>query len=504
MGKALDWLGHDGCAQVAGQILRDPEQRGGEVWAWCPWHEEKDKGAFSYSPTRDVGYCNGCGQSGDIIAIFGATHGYDASAAFVEFRQRYAAHVPNTRRPAVLTPRMPQALAAPIIEAKPVTLPPQQWMDRAEAIVMASHAALLDSSAHMAWLAARGITRPTVVRYRLGWNDRDYLRPYPAWGLPPAKWDDGNERLHKVPRGLVIPWIDGGHVLRLRVRQPDKDPKYYVVPGGATDPQPLMVLDSTWPGQHTAVILVEAELDALLLAQEVGDIVTVIALGSATTRPHDPRSFAVVSKAAWVGLWLDRDHAGDDAVRTWTISTHRDGQPADGGLGAAMGTDAEDIRPQGLGKLDPGDAFAQGLDIRAHILGMVPAAWRAGARGPLVHGASFEGAGDALSEGAGSAPAESVVALSRLLRQAPIVCRYSDGLISIAAYKRAEGKWLVNAEGAMIQDTDWEMAQWDIMREASRLFWHDAAVQDFLEQHPDAAVGISGRNYWAAMAKGKK
>lgn len=500
MGKSLDWLSADGCLTVAGQILRDPEERGGEVWAWCPWHEESSKGGFSYSPAKDIGHCYGCNTHGDLIAIYAAVNGLDASAAFKEFRDRFAPHVRPDRRPAVQTPRMPQAITGPTVAARPVTLPPEQWMDRAARVVDAAHAALLANPEQLDWLAARGITRQTVIRHRLGWQDRDYLRPYPAWGLPAATWDDGRERLHKVPSGLVIPMIEAGRVVRMRVRQPEKDPKYYVVIGGATDPQPLLVLDSTWPGQHSAVVLVEAELDALLLAQEAGDIVTVVALGSAQTRPHDTRAHRTVTGAAWVGLWVDRDAAGDQAVRAWTVSTRKPDQPADGGLAVALGVDAEDIRPQGAGKMDPGDCHKAGLDIRAHILSSVPAAWRIG---PSVTGSVQGGGGAAPMESAESAgPGPGVVRLAALMRVAPLVCRYGDDSMWImAARKTPDGAWVRMDDGRLVQDAAWEMSNWQLMREASRLFWHDAGVGEYLETHPDARAGISGRNFWAGMKR---
>ena len=97
-------------------------------------------------------------------------------------------------------------------------------------------------------------------------------------------------------------------------------------------------------------------------------------------------------------------------------------------------------------------------------------------------------------------PAESVVRLGRLFRVAPLVCRYADDAIWIMAARRTpDGQWSRMDDGSLIPDPSWEMTHWDMMREASRLFWHDRAVQDFLETHPDARTGISGRNFWAGM-----
>ena len=59
VGRALEWLGREGCLTVAEQLLTVLQHRGGELWAACPFHEERTPdNAFSYSPDKDAAYCN--------------------------------------------------------------------------------------------------------------------------------------------------------------------------------------------------------------------------------------------------------------------------------------------------------------------------------------------------------------------------------------------------------------------------------------------------------------
>lgn len=104
------------------------------------------------------------------------------------------------------------------------------------------------------------------------------------------------------------------------------------------------------------------------------------------------------------------------------------------------------------------------------------------------------------AESAGPGP--GVVRLAALMRVAPLVCRYGDDSMWImAARKTPDGAWVRMDDGRLVQDAAWEMSNWQLMREASRLFWHDAGVGEYLETHPDARAGISGRNFWAGMKR---
>ena len=57
------------------------------------------------------------------------------------------------------------------------------------------------------------------------------------------------------------------------------------------------------------VMIVESELDAILLHQEAGDLVQVIALGSASARPEQD-TVQILRDAETILLSLDNDPAG--------------------------------------------------------------------------------------------------------------------------------------------------------------------------------------------------
>jgi DNA primase len=70
-------------------------------------------------------------------------------------------------------------------------------------------------------------------------------------------------------------------------------------------------------GDGSPVLVVEAELDALLLHQEAGDLVTAAALGKAQTRP-DHQAADQLSKAGLILVGLEADQAGArEAWRWW-------------------------------------------------------------------------------------------------------------------------------------------------------------------------------------------
>jgi hypothetical protein len=123
--------------------------------------------------------------------------------------------------------------------------------------------------------------------------------------LPPGKklW---------IPKGLVLPLCPEKTVVRLRIRRsepPEKGSRYVVVSGSAMMP---MV---HWQDQD-AVVIVESELDCLLISQECGDLVGVVALGSAALKP-DSELHRRLMAAKRVLVSLDSDPAGAKSVAFW-------------------------------------------------------------------------------------------------------------------------------------------------------------------------------------------
>jgi hypothetical protein len=108
-------------------------------------------------------------------------------------------------------------------------------------------------------------------------------------------------------------------------------------------------------GDATAAVVVEAELDALLLYQEAGDLATMMATGSAQYKP-DAEVFGRLKEAAVVLVALDAEQPGYAAWKWWRehlLNTR--------------------FCPVPAGK-DPTEAHQQGVDLRSWVGGLV-AAW---------------------------------------------------------------------------------------------------------------------------------
>jgi DNA primase len=97
--------------------------------------------------------------------------------------------------------------------------------------------------------------------------------------------------------------------------------------------------------------VVESELDAILIHQEAGDLVGVVAMGSAQAKP-DRETHEHLARSSRILLCLDADEAGARAARRFWRPTYGDGK----------------VRrwPVPLGK-DPGEALGKGLSVRAWI-----------------------------------------------------------------------------------------------------------------------------------------
>jgi DNA primase len=164
------------------------------------------------------------------------------------------------------------------------------------AVIEACAAALWSNAGAKArrWLAGRGIQEDTARTWRLGYN--------------PTR-----RELHglAIPRGVVIPCFVGGTVQYIKVRRPVPPlpgPKYQQVKGSRSA---LFGLDRL-AGQRVAVIC-EGEFDAMLLWQEAGDLVDVVALGSKGARPALPWLAHLAGASRWL-VALDQDA---DDVATW-------------------------------------------------------------------------------------------------------------------------------------------------------------------------------------------
>jgi hypothetical protein len=226
--------------------------------------------------------------------------------------------------------------------------PADKWAGKAGNFVTHCQQALLENKTACQWLAERGIDQKTAEKYRLGWNGKDFWRDRTAWGLPEELKPDGKPKKLWIPAGLVIPWSVAGRLHRLRIRRPEGEPRYYVVPGSGRSPM-ISRPDAA------AYVVVESELDAILLDSLASDLVGIIAQGNSTAKP-DQATWQPLQQAVSIMVALDTDEAGAKASVWWKQQ-----------LSTAT-------RWPIVGGKDPGDAYKAGIDLRAWITAGLPPA----------------------------------------------------------------------------------------------------------------------------------
>lgn len=342
----------------AGIVLRRAGQNGrsgNEFWGPCPGcRAGKDR--FHVWPDKGDGgtyWCRQCGAKGDLVQFLKDYCGYTYPQAF----EAVGRAMPEKYTPAMCRPA---GFSAPS-EFQPLHHddPVETWQIRAGALVEEACSALLGFDRGMEWLAGRGIDEGAVRHFRLGWfageNGKPCMyRPRSAWGLPDVLKDNGRKKMLWIPRGFVIPCFRGGAVHRIRIRRPsgdlksEKDIRYYMVPGSGND---LLWINS----DKQAQVVVESELDAMMVAAKAGALVGVGALGSASNKPG-ASVFYDLKKALRILVALDYDAAG---LKAWEWWSKEFDQARQWPVPAAK---------------DPGEAFAEGVDIQAWIYQGLPAA----------------------------------------------------------------------------------------------------------------------------------
>ena len=339
-------------AQRHVQLKKVATTKGGEWQGPCPGCGDggkgKDSNRFHVWPEKNDGegsyWCRQCGMSGDGIQFLRDFEGLSFHAACA----RLGKNMPE--KPDLRAPRQPPAERF-VPEAKEG--PSELWQERAKLFVTWAFERLFEHPEILKYLAVRGITEKHITRFGLGWNEgengEDVFRSRESWGLSKLVNDKGKDKVLWLPRGLVIPYIRGSEVRRIRIRRPDPltfGQRYYVVPG--SDMSTLVVAP-----EADVFMIIESELDAYMVAGRAGDLVGTIGLGSASTKP-DKDTLALLEACAHVVVSLDADEAGSKADEWW------EGRFAD-----------MTIHKTPRGK-DPGEAFEVGVDIKQWVMAGLP------------------------------------------------------------------------------------------------------------------------------------
>lgn len=306
--------------------FRSKKQTANEYASPCPACGGRDR--FVIFLSEDRFWCRQCDKKGDALQYLRDFQkmSYQEAAAMVGKTLS-----PLTGKSHPSTPRT--TTTAP---TEPAKVKPPLWRERAAKGIQRAHAALMDNADALAWLRQeRGITAETAERFRLGWLADNHFFQKSEFGLP----SNGKKML--IPAGLVIPWQDK----RIRVRRcNDEDAakygRYYVVPGSDTAPMTIGT------PHHATAVIVESELDAILLCQEVKRPLYIVAMGSAAIKPS-PELLERLVLSPVLLVALDNDAAGAKASSWWTKN-----------LPGASRT----LTPKQYGK-DFTEAFLHGLDL---------------------------------------------------------------------------------------------------------------------------------------------
>ena len=247
--------------------LKKQAAKGDEYAGACPWCGGKDR--FRVWPETGRFWCCQCGKAGDEIDYLRERRGLSFREACQLTGRKHRPHKHS------LPP-------APSWTPWDTAQPKEFWQMKAGNFLAIAINSLWSKQGESVreWLKAKkGLSDATIKKSMLGYSPMDIDEPRSAWGLEPLLKDGAHLR-QWIPAGLVIPLIKNNSVMRLRIRRdnPEDGVRYVAVSGSST--APLII------GQDKgAAVIVENELDAWLLHETVGDLVTVVALGNAQAKP---------------------------------------------------------------------------------------------------------------------------------------------------------------------------------------------------------------------------
>lgn len=278
----------------------------------CPIHHES-KGA-SLAVWADGWKCFGaCNRGGSVIDWMEAFHGLTPAQAAQTLVLRYnlpgylIGDYQGMQRPPV-APRVKVYR-----EPEPYQPPPVEWQLQARELLELAQENLWSGHGARAldYLLGRGLNREIIRRAGLGYipamNPEDYV--YGHVFKEDWKVDGKTVRVHC---GIYIPHELGGNLWALRVRRLPgiEGAKYMGIRGGG---RALYWADNIVPGD--VLIVTEGEIDCLSIDQAAFDLVSVVALASASNHELPPNFLSYLALAPRVLLRMDADGAGEKAAQ---------------------------------------------------------------------------------------------------------------------------------------------------------------------------------------------
>jgi len=288
-------------------LKRAASTNGGEYVGPCPFCPDGGTNRFHVWPNDRGGrwWCRRCERSGDAIAYQVERGDLTPQEAG---RLRHGTGRLDVRPSQTATRREPLQVIRPEADA-----PTSAWQDKARVFVDYCQEQLHGDAGQVGldWLHERGLSDDTIRLWRLGWHGSDRWRDPGQFGL------NGGKKVW-LARGVTIPWTVDGAIWHVKTRRFDDDGpvtgddkwgRYVGVRGG----QPTLFGLDHLAGKRVVVIC-EGELDAVLLHQEAGDLVDVVAIGSKGAKVALSYLARLVGAARWL-LSLDAD--ADEAADWW-------------------------------------------------------------------------------------------------------------------------------------------------------------------------------------------
>jgi len=285
----------------------------------CPFHSEKTP-SFSVSPEKQIFYCFGCGEGGNIFSFLMKQDGVTFPEAVKALSRRYGIELPTR----TMSPEQQRRMS----EREHLLAVNKQAMEFFHQFLLKAPG----SEKARAYLSGRGISAETIDRFKLGFAPRSWdrlLQFFSKKGMPlklveksglivPRKSNNGF--YDRFRDRIIFPIFDlsgqtigfGGRILD------DSTPKYLNSPE-----TPVYNKGRSLYGIYQAksrcreketVYLVEGYTDLLALYQH-GIENAVASLGTALTGDHVRLLKGLTGTAGKVILVFDSDEAGIKAAR---------------------------------------------------------------------------------------------------------------------------------------------------------------------------------------------
>ncbi len=287
------------------RVVQKSQSRGGQYNGPCPFEGCGGTDRFRIQPYQGrYGWfaCNQCGRKGSAVDYLMLKRGMTKQEALT-----VVGWMPKDgSEPGMILPR------SAYNERPQWNEPPERWQEGATALYRRCQRCLWSDQGReaLAYLQRRGLTENTIKTAMLGYHAKEAYGSAQEWGRPV-----------KLPQGIVIPWFFQGKVWRITIRDErvkEGEGRYMQVAGGSNG---LYLADSLTL-KRPATVMTEGEFDALSLAQECRDLVSVVATGT-TQGSHTPRWVSLLACQQCVLVAFDAEETGDSAASWWTTHLER-------------------------------------------------------------------------------------------------------------------------------------------------------------------------------------